>query len=1136
MTVPSPFNPEPSSSLDIPVQDIEPSSIEQCPACGTPVDASDAEPLSRAACPVCGAQMILGRFISHYELVEEVGRGGMGVVYKALDTTLGRNVALKILRKDHSENAELISQLETEAAITASINHPHVVRVFSTGTFEGRFYIAMELVDKGTLDDLITLQGSVAEAQVLDVAIQISQGLRAAYQHGLIHRDVKPGNILFADAQTAKIVDFGLATIEQADAATSGEIWGTPYYVAPEKLDQKPEDFRSDMYSLGATLFHALAGRPPFEAPDATMVALKHLKSEAVSLQAFAPHVSGSTAYVINRTLSKDPDKRYQSYDEFIEHLEYARRELSEHASKPKAKQRLVLETEQDQKLWSYVTFGMLGLLLIVGVGAWWFVRKGKQDAQASTPAVATSIAPKSSEGRSFDAARASLAKGDFAEAAKRFQSIAADSKAPEPLRHWSYAHAGLAYLFTGKLSDARAAFESLQRLNAPTGENAGLAKFFTSLADKVVAPGAVPAAEMRDFDRDTSGAFAMLVLGLKNWELAEFDEAALWLRGFQSAHPSGSFAWIAEYKPLITDQLADLTAYRGAVELAKGATDAEAIQVALGAVTQARNELTHKGPLAAKLDGTINELRGRAPAKPLPQAEQPGVLHEAVTKASELAGKWDFAAARKELSTPLITSPSLVAQRDLLATKLGWLENAKAALIAAVPVASRSGALTKKDGSALGTVAKATPEGLEITGGGNVPWVDVAPAGLIAILGAPATGSTDLEWSAGILAAWTGDEEAARKHLAGAARRNRLHLDALSAVWPGLRMSNENLALRKTAMATHATIPSEAAEKAVDGNPRTSWSSDRAGVKSLQIDLKAPQVITRWVVKHARNSGTAAEANATTFSLEASIDGKTWAALDGVKDNVADVTNRAIIPTQVRYLRLHVHEPSFQNYSTAARVSEFELYGGTIDEGAATAFLRTDASPILPSLDVLGINLADPLQLGTTKFNLTNGEWEVKMASRDIWDKADSFVYLYQPLNGDGEIVMYAASIEVIDPFTKLGVMFREKLTAGSRYAMICLTPENGFSFQARQEPSGESISTKEGANMPGWVKLVRSGNSITGFFSTDGITWKQLGESAELNLPKQIFVGVAATSHHLEKKAGFKFSNVRITEKKSN
>jgi len=238
--------------------------------------------------------MVVGKFLGDYELLEVMGRGGMGVVYRALDRGLARSVALKILRKDQAQNG-FLSELEAEAAVTASINHPHVVKVFTTGTMQGRFFIAMELVDKGTLDQLIELQGRVGEAQALEIASQMAQGLRAAHQHGLIHRDVKPGNILFADAHTAKIVDFGLAIMEEA-AKGSDEIWGTPYYVSPERLDQKPEDFRSDIYSLGATIFHALAGRPPFEAENATMVALKHLKNQAVSLQAFAPWVSGSTA------------------------------------------------------------------------------------------------------------------------------------------------------------------------------------------------------------------------------------------------------------------------------------------------------------------------------------------------------------------------------------------------------------------------------------------------------------------------------------------------------------------------------------------------------------------------------------------------------------------------------------------------------------------------------------------------------------------------------------------------------------------------------------------------------------------------------------------------------------------------
>ncbi|MEI9895251.1 MAG: protein kinase [Chthoniobacter sp.] len=351
--------------------DVDEPLIQNCPDCGAAMDVSEVEPLSAVVCPACGAPTTVSSTIDHFELVDMLGHGGMGAVYKAHDTSLDRMVALKLLRKS-SGSAEQIKQLETEAAITASINHPHVVRVFSTGIDRGRFYIAMELVEKGTLDRLIELQGRVAEAQVLEVGIQIASGLRAAQEAGLeaglIHRDVKPGNILFTDAHTAKIVDFGLAIFAEDEAKVRGEIWGTPYYVAPEKLDQKPEDFRSDIYSLGATLFHALAGRPPFEAENASLVALKHLKSQAVSLQAFAPHVSSNTAYVINRTLNKDPDQRYQSYDELIEHLEYALNELQ--AGRGKAGEtRVVLESEQQKKAMGLLSFVMMVLVLLVGAG-----------------------------------------------------------------------------------------------------------------------------------------------------------------------------------------------------------------------------------------------------------------------------------------------------------------------------------------------------------------------------------------------------------------------------------------------------------------------------------------------------------------------------------------------------------------------------------------------------------------------------------------------------------------------------------------------------------------------------------------------------------------------------------------------
>src|SRR5947209_8935988 len=185
---------------------------QECAACGALIDITDEEPLGLMHCPSCGVAMRVHRCFGNFEPLEVLGAGGMGAVYRAQDISLNRSVALKLLRREYSEHPEITRQFEHEAAVTAHINHPNVVKVYSTGTDHGVFYIAMELVDKGSLDDLMTLQGKVGEAQVLEVGIQAAQGLRAAFNRGLIHRDVKPGNILFADAQHAKIVDFGLAS------------------------------------------------------------------------------------------------------------------------------------------------------------------------------------------------------------------------------------------------------------------------------------------------------------------------------------------------------------------------------------------------------------------------------------------------------------------------------------------------------------------------------------------------------------------------------------------------------------------------------------------------------------------------------------------------------------------------------------------------------------------------------------------------------------------------------------------------------------------------------------------------------------------------------------------------------------
>src|SRR5947209_14421223 len=182
----------------------------------------------------------------------------MGTVYKARDTLLDRFVALKLLRQDLGTGIDHAAQLQQEARVAASVNHPNVVQVFSSGTDHGQFYLVMELVDHGSLDDFIEERKRLPEEQVLEAGIQVAKGLRAAYAKGLIHRDVKPANILFADEHTAKIGDFGLAGVAAETGETRAEIWGTPYYVAPARLDNIPEHVRSGLYSCRAMRVHTL--------------------------------------------------------------------------------------------------------------------------------------------------------------------------------------------------------------------------------------------------------------------------------------------------------------------------------------------------------------------------------------------------------------------------------------------------------------------------------------------------------------------------------------------------------------------------------------------------------------------------------------------------------------------------------------------------------------------------------------------------------------------------------------------------------------------------------------------------------------------------------------------------------------
>jgi eukaryotic-like serine/threonine-protein kinase len=580
-----------------PMSNIEEPLVQTCPSCGAEIDVSEQEPLSAIICPVCGAPSVVAATIDHFELLDELGRGGMGVVYRAQDTSLDRPVALKLLRKSETTGPEQIAQLETEAAITASINHPHVVKVFTTGMDHGRFYIAMELVDKGTLDSLIELQGRVAEAQVLEVGIQIASGLRAAHQAGLIHRDVKPGNILFSDAHTAKIVDFGLAIFLEDEASKRGEIWGTPYYVAPEKLDNKPEDFRSDIYSLGGTLFHALAGRPPFEAENASMVALKHLKSQAVSLQTFAPWVSSSTSYVINKTLSKDPDQRYQSYDELIEHLEYARTEFIASGGKPQEAKRVVIETEQATKTMGLLVFGMIGIIVALGISA--FVFRDKIFKGEETPAAETQKTDKM-----FPEACAKLAEGDAAAASAAFRAAGGQPNLQQPRLNWVNLLEGLSELAAGQGADSYATFKQIQERGrfSKKPEDQALATFFLTTAQHMTDEGPIAPSVARGADGKTYEAIIPLLYGMKDWEQGKVEDAMTLLRQFRQAAPAGNDAWIAQLTPFATAYIEEYTAYQMATDRYKAAKSFMEKKTAVAGLKQIKGRFAKPvAPLLAK-------------------------------------------------------------------------------------------------------------------------------------------------------------------------------------------------------------------------------------------------------------------------------------------------------------------------------------------------------------------------------------------------------------------------------------------------------------------------------------------------------------------------------------------------------
>ena len=288
----------------------------------------DLAPLATVPCSKCGHPIMMPMMIRQFELRSVVGSGGMGSVYRAWDTTLERMVAVKLMRKELLNDAKALESFYREARACARLNHTNIIHIYAFDDWEGQSYLVMELADHGSLDARIEKLRLLPELDMLDIGIKIADALNMALKHDLLHRDIKPGNILFNADHEPKLVDFGLARKADVEHEVEDVTWGTPYYVAPEKIKREPETFLSDMYSLGATLYHAMTGHVPFEAPTVEEVIVAQVQTPLTPPNLVVPEITQPTSDALIKCMAKNPAERFLSYEEFIMALEASRSQL----------------------------------------------------------------------------------------------------------------------------------------------------------------------------------------------------------------------------------------------------------------------------------------------------------------------------------------------------------------------------------------------------------------------------------------------------------------------------------------------------------------------------------------------------------------------------------------------------------------------------------------------------------------------------------------------------------------------------------------------------------------------------------------------------------------------------------------
>ena len=263
-----------------------------------------------------------------YRILSRIGSGGMADVYLAEDLLLGRQLAVKVLHHHFAEDQEFVERFRREASSAAALSHPNIVGIFDRGEWDGTYYIAMEYVPGQSLKTLVREHGPLQPLAAIDITTQILRAARFAHARGVIHRDLKPHNVILDEEGRARVTDFGIARAGASDMTLTGSIMGTAQYLSPEQAQGHTVSARSDLYAIGVILYELLTGTIPFDGDSAVAIAFKQVSAQPQAPSAVNPGVPAPLDEIVLRALAKDPDARYASADEFIAALQGAREQL----------------------------------------------------------------------------------------------------------------------------------------------------------------------------------------------------------------------------------------------------------------------------------------------------------------------------------------------------------------------------------------------------------------------------------------------------------------------------------------------------------------------------------------------------------------------------------------------------------------------------------------------------------------------------------------------------------------------------------------------------------------------------------------------------------------------------------------